>query len=126
MERRQQPGDDLRLREQHDANGNRASLTEGTLNFGYAYDALNRLRKASDSLGNSIVFDYDLDGRRTSVTRPNGVKTTYAYDAASQVTSISHAKAGAVLLAFFYGGGEVHGYLLSRQEGDEDDNETIE
>src|SRR5262249_14752015 len=69
----------------------------------YGYDALNRLRKTTDSSGSSIVFDYDADGRRTSVTRPNGVKTAYAYDAASQVTSISHAKAGAVLLTFSYG-----------------------
>ena len=38
----------------------------------------------------------------TSIARPNGAKTVYAYDATSQMTSISHSKARAVLLAFSY------------------------
>lgn len=83
-------------------NGLLASLSSTALRVNYQYDGRgNRTQVAANFQVTN--FDYDLDGRRTSVTRPNGVKTTYAYDAASQVTSISNAKAGAVLLAFSYG-----------------------
>ncbi len=80
----------------------RTSLSEGALSYSYGYDSLNQLKRATDSAGNSTVFDYDLDGRRTGIARPNGVRTTYAYDTSSQVTSISHTKATAVLFAFSY------------------------
>ena len=35
-------------------------------------------------------FGYDTVSRRTSLTRPNGITTSYAYDAISRLTSILH------------------------------------
>ena len=49
-----------------------------------------------------VLFDYDVLGRRTLVSRPNGVKSSYQYDAGSQVLSIVHVRAGAVLSGFTY------------------------
>ena len=52
----------------YDENGNRASVIEGTTVFGYAYDAVNRLKRA-DGFGGSLFFEYDAAGRRTSLLR---------------------------------------------------------
>ena len=36
----------------------------------------------------TVSFGYDSDGRRTSMTLPNGVVATLSYDAASQLTQM--------------------------------------
>gem|GEM_PF-1769539 len=41
------------------------------------------------------AYAYDDLGRRTSVTRGNGVSTAYGYDPASRLTSLAHDLAGA-------------------------------
>ena len=38
----------------------------------------------------AFQFGYDALSRRNSLTRPNGVNTTYAYDPASSLTSVLH------------------------------------
>ncbi|MHB8875653.1 MAG: RHS repeat-associated core domain-containing protein [Myxococcaceae bacterium] len=101
----------------YDAAGNRTSLTEGNLVYGYGYDGLNRLRRVTDGSGQSTVLDYRPDGRRSAVARPNGVKTTYGYDEAGQVTSIVHAKGAAVLAGFAYGY-DGHGNRVSKTRED--------
>ncbi len=45
-------------------------------------------------MSQTIVFGYDVDGRRTSITRQNGVTSTYSYDAAGQITAIDHSGVG--------------------------------
>ena len=37
-----------------------------------------------------VSYGYDVLSRRTSLTLPNGIQTTYSYDPASQVTNILH------------------------------------
>ena len=49
--------------------------------------------------GKTFKFDYDADGRRVSLGYPNGVQAVYAYDAASQLTQITHML-GSSLVAF--------------------------
>ena len=57
----------------------------------YGYDGLNRLNAlAFNGQNPGFTFGYDALSRRTSLTRPNGVTTTYAYDAASSLTSVLH------------------------------------
>jgi len=46
----------------------------------YSYDALNRLQTLSNSWAGTFGFSYDNLSRRTQLTRPNGVNTTYNYD----------------------------------------------
>ncbi|MCG8352692.1 MAG: LamG domain-containing protein, partial [Chloroflexales bacterium] len=59
-----------------------------TRSISYRYDGLDRLTGAdeSGSTTNSYTYGYDLAGNRTSVT-VNGTMTTYAYNAANQVTN---------------------------------------
>jgi RHS repeat-associated protein len=55
--------------------------------------------------GSSVVqIGYDADGRRTSLTLPNGVIANYSYNADSQLTGITYTQAGSVLgdLAYTY------------------------
>jgi RHS repeat-associated protein len=49
-----------------------------------------------------ISFQYDAAGRQTTQTLGNGVVTEYAYDAASQLKSITHKKAGTVISQMLY------------------------
>lgn len=86
----------------YDANGNRTGVTSGDLHHRYIYDVRNQLRQAMDRSGKPMVFSYDGTGRRTLISRPNGVATSYSYDAAGQVLSIVHAKGSAVLAGFAY------------------------
>ncbi len=87
----------------YDANGNRASVSEGGVSHLYEYDARNMLAAARVGAGSRTLFGYDAMGRRSFVARPNGVRTDYSYDDASQLLSMVHAKGGNVLLGFAYG-----------------------
>ena len=58
----------------------------------YAYDTLNRLHTLTyNGQTPGFVFGYDDISRRTSLTRPNGVDTTYGYDPVSQLKSVIHS-----------------------------------
>ncbi|MFO0731410.1 MAG: RHS repeat-associated core domain-containing protein [Nitrospiraceae bacterium] len=73
----------------YDVNGNRLTLNDGTAAQSYGYDVLNRLSSLSSPVGN-VGWTYDALSRRTAMTLPNGTRTTYTYDPASQVTNILH------------------------------------
>jgi RHS repeat-associated protein len=65
-------------------NNNQFSVT-------YTYDARDLLTKVTDSLtGATVDFNYDNDGRLTTVTRSSTVGTTFTWDAASRLTRIEH------------------------------------
>ena len=53
----------------------------------YGYDAGNRLGQITLS-SSAFNFSYDLAGRRTAFSYPNGVTTSYAYNEASFLTSL--------------------------------------
>jgi YD repeat-containing protein len=44
----------------------------------------------ANSWAGSFAFGYDALSRRTSLTRPNGVNTNYAYDSVSHLLSVLH------------------------------------
>jgi YD repeat-containing protein len=61
------------------------------LSTAYTYDVLNRLHTlAFNGQNPAFVFGYDALSRRNSLTRPNGVNTTYTYDPASSLLSVLH------------------------------------
>ena len=60
----------------------------------YAYDTLNELTSEADANAGTLGFSYDALGRRTQLTRPNNVNSTYAYDAVSNLLSVVHALNG--------------------------------
>ncbi|MFI5058373.1 MAG: RHS repeat domain-containing protein [Candidatus Acidiferrales bacterium] len=66
----------------------------------YVYDTLNRLETLTPPAAfgsGSFGFGYDALSRRTSLTRPNNVKTTYAYDNLSRLTSALHQLSGSTI-----------------------------
>ena len=47
----------------------------------YAYDNANRLTPLTDADSNEFTFSYDNANRLTSRVLPNGITSTYTYDA---------------------------------------------
>ena len=86
----------------YDAVGNLARVSEGGIDNLYEYDTRNLLASARMGSGGKTLFGYDADGRRSFVSRPNGVRTDYTYDDASELLSMVHGKGGSVLLGFSY------------------------
>ncbi len=61
----------------YDAAGNRLTLSlDGSLFVSYAYDDASRLTTISRG-SNNFGLGYDNANRRTSMTYPNGVNTSY-------------------------------------------------
>src|SRR5262249_26614959 len=89
--------DGRKLTYAYDAAGNRTSLHAlvggTTLTASYAYDADNRLKTVTDPYGRAYTYGYDNVGNRASLAQPNGITTTYAYDAQSGLASIASAVA---------------------------------
>lgn len=72
----------------YDSIGRPVSLTDsigGRIDL--AYDLLNRVVRETTALG-SVIYTYDVLGRRTSMA-VNGISMTYSYDAASRLTQVS-------------------------------------
>ena len=91
----------------YDAVGNRTALTANvagqTLTTSYTYDELNRLDTVTDPIGGVYDHNYDANGNRESLLFPNGVATTYAYNARNQLLNISTVNnAGTTLVSFAY------------------------
>ena len=86
----------------YDSVGNRTSITEGGVTQRFTYDARNLLVAAQEGSSPPVQLKYDALGRRTAIIRPNGVRTDFAFDDVSQVTSITHSKGGVALLGFSY------------------------
>jgi RHS repeat-associated protein len=80
----------------YDANGNRTSVTEGSVTFAYTYDATDELRTKSVEGGSSDTFVYDSLGNLLT-SQPSGpgngtlVETTYTYDPAGHLLTIAAA-----------------------------------
>jgi len=74
------PTKTLNLNYTYDAASNRKTMTDAENGLTtYSYDLLNRLHNIQDFNNNNFGFGYDDISRRTSLTRPNGVNTTYAF-----------------------------------------------
>ena len=68
----------------YDKNGNCTSVNNTT----YAYDKLNRITSVTFS-GKTISYTYRKDSQLSKVTYPNGMTTTFGYDAVGRLTSKS-------------------------------------
>ncbi|HEY0736593.1 MAG TPA: RHS repeat-associated core domain-containing protein [Herpetosiphonaceae bacterium] len=63
----------------------------------YSYDPLQRLTEATETLGTSYRYAYDLVGNRTDVWKNGVQQPTVSYDAANQVVGFSYDAAGNLL-----------------------------
>ena len=75
---------------QYDQNGNLLAATNAWIAYYYSYDAGNRMTGVVDSNLRNIEYRYDLLGNKTSMTNPEGFKTTYTYDAGRKLTGIGN------------------------------------
>jgi len=67
-----------------------ATYNNGAFTVTYTYESFTGLlSRVTDSLTNTqIDFSYDNDGRRTGITRSNGVNAAFTYDNAARLTRI--------------------------------------
>lgn len=55
------------------------------LNTYFVYDPVNQLKEVTDAMGKKTISQYDMGGRRTSVTHPASGETKFVYDAAGNL-----------------------------------------
>ncbi len=85
----------------YDANGNRTSMMDPTGTTTYMYDELDRVTQIASPSG-AVDFTYDALSRRKSASFPNGVVSTYTYDLASQLKTLSHDLGAMTISSFAY------------------------
>ena len=88
-----QPNADTNVRIEftYNAVGNRTQVKDANGNSTtFEYDALNRVTKKIDPLGNTWQYTYDLAGNRTAMTDGNGQEIHFSYDANGQLTLIDY------------------------------------
>ena len=66
-------------------------MTTGTVTRTWNHD--DEMTSVTDWLSNTTSLSYDADGSLSSINRPNGVDTTYAYDDNSNLAG-SQGKGG--------------------------------
>jgi YD repeat-containing protein len=80
----------------YDAVGNRKTMTvAGRPIVNYDYDIMNRLKTIStdvNGITKTFTIAYDDDGKRASITLPNGMLTQYVFNNGDQLTAIDHLK----------------------------------
>lgn len=94
--------DGLALSLAYDNAGNASSISyPGGLVVSYSYDSQNRTSGVSFGVS-SVALNYSATGRLAGETRSNSVQSTYGYDAAGQLTSLSHKKGTNVIADLSY------------------------
>jgi RHS repeat-associated protein len=87
----------------YDDAGNRASMTAGGKTTSYTYDPTNLLSSVSRLDIGTFGFTYNADGQPLTLTRPNGVTSTTAYDGVGRPASLTYKNAsGTTLAAYAY------------------------
>jgi RHS repeat-associated protein len=78
----------------YDGRGNRLSVQDpvNTNPMTFTYDAMNRVTSITYPDLTSVQFHYDYRGRRDWVQDQNGKRTTYAYDDADRLLSVTDAQ----------------------------------
>ena len=78
-----------------DPQGNRTLLIDpDSVRTEYTYDELNRLEALTFGDGQAVTFEYFPDSLKQRVTNPNGTTSTYDYDAADRMDTITHVGVG--------------------------------
>jgi len=73
-----------------DPGGRMTRATSAQSDFSYTYDADDELTAVSNGLtGETIRYDYDDRGQRSTMTDPDGVVTRYTYDERALLTTIN-------------------------------------
>jgi RHS repeat-associated protein len=73
----------------YDADGHRKSMTDGTGTTTYTYDADTRLTSITNGAGTATTYGYNHAGDITSLTYPGGNTLAQSYDGAGQPASLT-------------------------------------
>lgn len=76
----------------YDGNGNVTTMATPWGSFSYSFDSLNLLTRVINPQGKIISFQYDAVGRRTATEYPNGIRASFIYNNASELTQVIHRK----------------------------------
>ena len=71
----------------------RLTATNGAGTVTFTYDNRSRLESETDVFGRLLEYGYDANGNRTSLELDGNTHTTYAYDVASRLTTLTRAGA---------------------------------
>ena len=64
------------------------------------YDNLDRVTSETDTFGRTLEYGYDPQGNRNSLTDPDGIETSYTYDALNRLETLTTA-AGTTTYTYF-------------------------
>jgi len=84
----QSPSDDTPAVYAYDPAGARRISTDSTGTVTNEFDEMGRVKKSTDSFGNVSTYTFDADGN-TATRTSMGYQTTYSYDVADELTSLS-------------------------------------
>ena len=77
----------------YDADGRRTSMSDASGSSSWSYDSLGRIAQTTNGAGAATSYVYDLAGHVTSITYPGSIGTvTRAYDPAGRMSSITDWK----------------------------------
>ena len=79
------------------------------------YDQVGRLSKVTVD-DKTTVYKYSLNGRRTSVTYPDGTKETYTYDKVNNVLTLKNTKKDSSLISSYEYTYDSNGNVLTKKE----------
>jgi len=80
----------------YDIAGNLASMTsaDGAVSVSNTWDKLNRLSAVADSRTGTTAYSYDGANNLVTATYPNGLQSTFQYDAMNRLKSMTASTAG--------------------------------
>ncbi len=82
----------------------------------YGYDADNRLVRVTDSSG-TTTYGYNLgSGNLITKTLPNGIYTTYTYDADGRLTDVANRRSNGSLISSYRYTLDANGNVLTPQQ----------
>lgn len=87
----------------YDSNDNRSTLTDPTGITVFQYDARNQMESVlPPGLASAIGLTYEGVARLSGISRPNGISSTFGYDAASRPDLIEHRSGASILASLDY------------------------
>ena len=87
-------GGEGRIDFEYDAVGNQTAMHDSLGTLTTVYDALNRPVTMTDYMSRTLVYDWNPDGTRASLTYPDGRVLTYTHDAARRPRSRRRGSSG--------------------------------
>jgi len=82
-------GGEGRIDFEYDAVGNQTAMHDSLGTLTTVYDALNRPVTMTDYMSRTLVYDWNPDGTRASLTYPDGRVLTYTHDAAKRLSQLT-------------------------------------